>query len=348
MYVIQKYLRPIQLLLCALLAVQCVLIPDSNMQAPVPVSFIEEAYVSSVMLTSTFNHIGNLKTAGFEVWQGEGSKLRKEGVIDGNTVSVVFTGLDPDTEYSYVVYYGNGEDIRLSEMHSFRTQAEPEPEPEPEPGPGPDPDPTPDPDPQPVSPDMFDPGLWKFLLKNHDADGDGVMTDKELESIAALDLSGAVLDSLRGLELLVNLENLKMDDNAVERIDVSANKKLQFLSVQNERYLEEIVLDNPDLYQTYFTDLPELKHLDISKCPEMYICEWWNIPLEGTVDFNNCPKLHALRFGGTHLVELDLSSNHLLCHLNAPGNPDLKVIWLWEKIKLESLEVDQQVEIKYK
>ena len=67
----QKYLGCFVLSLYTLLAIQCVQTPDSDMQAPVPVSFSEEAYVSSVMLTSTFNHIGNLKTAGFEVCQGE-------------------------------------------------------------------------------------------------------------------------------------------------------------------------------------------------------------------------------------------------------------------------------------
>ena len=257
-------------------------------------------------------------------------------------------GLESDTEYSYVVYYGNGEDIRLSEIHSFRTQVKLEPEPEPGTDPQPGLDPEPGLEPQPVSPDSFDPGLWRYLVKNHDTDGDGVMTDKELESILELKLIGTVLDSLGGLDRLVNLESLALDDNTLSSADVSGNKKLGFLSIQNERYLEEIVLDNPSLYQTYFVHIPSLKHLDVSKCPEMYICEWWEVPLERTIDFSNCPNLHALRFGGTNLVELDLSSNRKLLHLNAPGNPELRTIWLWEKIRLESLEVDPQVEIKYK
>ena len=342
----QKYLGYIVLSLNALLAIQCVQTPDSDMRAPVPISFCEEADDSSVKLTATFDHTGNLSSAGFEVWQIEGTKLRKEGEFEGNILSALLMGLESDTEYSYAVFYGNGDEIRISEPHSFRTLAAPEPEPGTDPQPGQDPEPGPEP--QPVSPDLFDPALWRFLIKNHDADGDGVMSDVELENILSINLYGVALNSLKGLEFLMNLESLALGDNTISHIDVSANKKLQFLSVVDERYLEGIILDNPDLYQTYFVNLPDLKHLDVSKCPEMYICEWWEVPLEGTVDYSNCPNLHALRFGGTNLVELDLSSNRKLLHLNAPGNPELRTIWLWEKIRLESLEVDPQVEIKYK
>ena len=174
------------------------------------------------------------------------------------------------------------------------------------------------------------------------------MSTAELDSIVKLNLYGLAMESTRGLELLSNLESLTMGENALDSIDVSGCKKLQFLSAGSDAYLEGIILDNPELVQTYIIDAPALKHLDVSLCPKMYICEWWNVPLEGTIDFSHCPDLHALRFGGTRLEELDLSSNRKLRHLNAPGNPDLKVVWLWEKIKLESLEVDPQVEIKYK
>lgn len=340
----QNYLGYIVFSLCALLAIQCTQAPDADMRAPVPIAFSEVVDDSSVKLTATFDHTGNLSSAGFEVWQVEGEIFRKEGEFEGKTLSALLTGLKSETEYSYAVFYGNGEEVRVSEAHSFRTLAAPEPGTDPQPGQ----DPEPDPEPQQVSPDLFDPALWRFLVKNHDADGDGVMSDVELENILDINLCGVALDTLKGLELLSNLESLSLGDNTLSHIDVSNNKKLQFLSVMDERYLEGIVLDNPALFQTYFVNIPCLKHLDVSKCPEMYICEWWEVSLEGTVDFSNCPNLHALRFGGTNLVELDLSSNHKLLHLNAPDNPELKTIWLWEKIRLESLEVDPQVEIKYK
>ena len=145
----------------------------------------------------------------------------------------------------------------------------------------------------------------------------------------------------------MNLERLETGTNMLTCIDVSANKKLQFLSAGGDRYLEEIILDNPELFQTYFVNAENLKTLDVSRCPELYICEWWGVPLE-SVDFSNNWNLYAIRFSGTHLKELDLSANRKLGHVNSVDNTELQTIWLREGIKLESLEVDSHTEVKYK
>lgn len=251
--------------------------------------------------------------------------LRVTCIPAAGRIEAEVRGLFPETDYLFCVWYTvKGEEVR-SEPEAFRTLVAPEQIPH----------------------DVFDPVLWDYLVRNYDTDADGELSDLELADIRELVLSGLVLDSHRGLEYLTNLESLSMGDNTLSRIDVSANKKLQFLSAGSDPYLEEIVLDNPALFQTYFVGAENLHHLDLTHCPEMYICEWYGIPLE-SVDFTKCPQLHALRMTGTHLKELDVSANRKLRHLNVPDNPELKTVWLWEKVKLESLEVDAGVEIKYK
>ena len=251
--------------------------------------------------------------------------LRVTCIPAAGRIEAEVQGLSPETDYLFCVWYTlKGEEVR-SEPEAFRTLVAPEQIPH----------------------DVFDPVLWNYLVRNYDTDSDGELSDFELADIRELVLSGLVLDSHRGLEYLTNLESLSMGDNTLVRIDVSANKKLQFLSAGSDPYLEEIVLDNPALFQTYIVGAENLHHLDLTHCPEMYICEWYGVPLE-SVDFTKCPQLHALRMTGTHLKELDVSANRKLRHLNVPDNPELRTVWLWEKVKLESLEVDEGVEIKYK
>ena len=52
--------------------------------------------------------------------------------------------------------------------------------------------------------------------------------------------------------------------------------------------------------------------------------------------------------GAPALHHLDLSGNRKLCILNSVNNPDLKVVWLWSGIKMDSLEVDEHTEVRYK
>lgn len=296
---------------------------------PVPFSIdihtdVSPSYASALLGADLTVSGGELSSCGFSYWES-GSQNRTQVSVSpvGNRIEYELTGLEPETEYQFSVWYVHGTERGESEPETFRTL----------------------PAPQPVPVTQFDPYLLKYLLENFDTDGDGVMTDVELAEIRKVTLSGLPLLSQDGLETLVNLEWLEMGNNTLSRIDVTANKKLQFLSA-GDRYLEEIILDNPDLFQTYFCGA-DIKTLDVSRCPELYICEWYDIPLE-SVDFSNNWNLYALRFSGTHLKELDLSTNRKLGHLNSVNNADLQVIWLWEGIKLESLEVDPHTQIKYK
>ena len=292
--------------------VACTQQPAPQLREPQVVSMTWEPEATAVVLTAQFDHIRNIANAGFRLWAAEETVLSKAAVPVGNTISARFDALEPDTEYSYLVYFGNGQTENCSEAKTFRTLQSPDDPPE-KPGdnPGDDPGDNPGDDPgdesgenpgtdqdDPVDNTKFDPTLLAYLLENYDTDGDGVMSRKELESITELTISGLVLDSLDGLETLTELRRLGTGDNVLARIDVSANKKLEFLAAGSDRYLEEIILDNPVLTQTYFIGAPALHHLDLSNCPQMGLCEWWNIALE-EIDFSHNRDLTILRIGGT-------------------------------------------------
>ena len=58
--------------------------------------------------------------------------------------------------------------------------------------------------------------------------------------------------------------------------------------------------------------------------------------------------LRTLGISNTKLTELDLSANWKLKNLQSNDNPQLATIWLKEGIILESCEVEEHTEIKYK
>lgn len=416
-------------------AVSCLQDPESRLLRPEVISVEESADWHSVMLSAVLDHAGNVKVAGFYLWQDEGEKIKTEGRIegtalsarvdgleaettyqfsvfisngreedvsktysfvteeypmpeilstsveptycnavvsvqfsgmehlrscsvlygmadsgqrtvvslkpDGNGYSCTLEGLKAETEYSYSISYSNGQRTRESQPVLFRTPEAPKPEPEPEP------EPDPNPDPHPLPPNAFDPALLDYLLGHFDEDSNGVLTDVELSKVHELDISDILLESHAGLEFLPALETLISGDNWLARFDLRANIHLKSFSGGRSAHLQEIILDNPELLQTYIVSAPNLRGLVFTGCPRLYVCQWYDVGLE-SVDLSQNQDLYRLDFNGTKLKELDLSACIRLKILKSENNPDLKTIWLKKGIILDSCEVDAHTEIKYK
>lgn len=297
---------------------QCTEKPRDTLSEPRVVEFTQEAEPNAVELSARLEPADNVKTAGFDVWPDGGEKVRYTAPLEGNVITYRCTGLEPETDYKAEVFWSNGREERVSDPLSFRTLPQP-----------------------------FDPVLWRHVLDHYDTNGDGEMSGAELSQVKEIVLSDLPLSSQAGLEKLTELENLYMGANGLKRIDLSANKKLQKFSCGRDSRWEELIFDNPELIQLYFLGDCSLRTLDLTRCPMLYICEWWGVPLE-SVDFSKNLDLYVLRFSGSKLQELDLSANFRLRHLDSKDNPLLKRIWLKEGIQLESCEVESHTEIKYK
>ena len=185
-------------------------------------------------------------------------------------------------------------------------------------------------------------------IPNHfDTDADGILTDSELSKIKELDISDILLGSHAGLELLTNLETLVTGDNWLSRFDLTANHKLKSFSGGRSAHLKEVVMDNPELLQTYIVGAPNLHVLDFTNCPRLYTCQWYDVGLT-SVDLSDNQELYNLDFSGTQLEELDLSSCWRLKILKSESNPNLHTIWLKDGIIMDSCEVEAHTQIKYK
>lgn len=332
--------------------------------AVLPMPTVSEVVVetteSEAAFHVSFSDAGFLRSCGLFYWpEGEKERAQISATLVGAGFDCTLSELMPDSEYRYCVYYSNGMRNAETEPASFRTQPapnpdpdpdpepEPEPEPEPDPEPDPDPEPEPGPDPQPLPPTAFDPALLDYLLGHFDADADGVLTDVELSRVKELDISDLLLDSHAGLELLTALETLVTGDNWLSCFDLSANKHLLSFTGGRSPHLQELILDNPKLIQTYIVGTPNLRSLDFTRCPHLYVSQWYDIGLE-SVDLSECQDLYHLDISDTKLKELDLSACRRLKILISEDNPDLHTIWLKEGIILDTCEVDPHTQIKYK
>ena len=102
--------------------------PESKLWEPSIVAVSEAGDYASAVLTVTFDHTENLKTAGFYLWREMGEKQRQESSLNGNVATARYTALEPEPEYSYSVFYSNGLDEAVSETRHFTTAPLPMPE----------------------------------------------------------------------------------------------------------------------------------------------------------------------------------------------------------------------------
>ncbi len=292
----------------------------STMRIPVP--DIQEIDVAtntySATLKARLTNTSHLTSAGFILGGNEESATKVVVPLMGNTLTYTWENLSSDMEYSFRVFCENGYEMVESAPQVFKTAKL-----------------------------EFEPGLLEYLLNNFDTDGNGAMSQSELQGITEIVLSDIYLESLDGLETLVNLKSLSMGNNWLETIDLSANKKLEFFSGGRDPHLKHIIIDNPELYYLYLMQADNLKTIDLALCPKLSNFECYGVKLE-TMDFSHNGQLQVVFIHESNLKELDLSSIWNLRHLGSHDNLQLETIWLKEGIMMESLEIDSHTQIQYR
>ena len=288
----------------------------------IPVPGIEEIDVAintdSATLIARLSNTSHLTSAGFILGSSEESASKIVVPLIGNTLTYTWENLSSDMEYSFRVFCENGYEMVESAPQVFKTAKL-----------------------------VFEPGLLTYLIENFDADDNGIMSQSELQGITEIVLSDIYLESLDGLETLVNLKSLSMGNNWLETIDLSANKKLEFFSGGRDPHLKHIIIDNPQLYYLYLLQADNLKTIDLAHCPKLSNFECYGVKLE-TMDFSHNGQLQVVFIHESNLKELDLSSNWNLRHLGSHDNLQLETIWLKEGIMMESLEIDSHTQIQYR
>lgn len=158
-----------------------------------------------------------------------------------------------------------------------------------------------------------------------DKDGDGTLSQAELDGVTELYVAYANIKDLTGIELFPNLEKLDCKNNNLTRLDVSKNTKLTKL------YCEFNQLTGLDLSKnTALTELNcqvnQLTSLDLSKNTALTKLDCALNPLT-SLDVSNNTALTYLDCNYNQLTGLDLSPNTALtklgCHDNQLTSLDL-------------------------
>lgn len=293
--------------------------------------------IRAVTLKASFDRGDNIAACGFKVWLSSGTQM-KIGAIPGEEIWAEVSELEPETEYFWAVFFTNGRDTLETPAMTFMTKPQPHVKPDPPAGPdGPVEIPEVDPDPT----------LWEFITGKFDTDEDGIMSAEELLDIQELQISDLPVDSLAGLEALVNLRTLGMGGHFLKRIDLSANKNLELLYAGREALLEEFYLDNPKLGYLYLIECKVLKTLDFSRCPEITMLELYNNQSLESIDLSKNRKLEVFRLTGSKVKELDLSNCRRIQQLSSEDNPLLEKVILHKEASPEVLSVESHTKIIY-
>ena len=334
-------IRPWDIFVCcviSLMSMACGVETPRGLERPEVVFSEAVPGIRSVTLKASFDRGDNIAACGFKVWLSSSGTQMKIGAIPGEEISAEVSELEPETEYSWAVYFTNGRDTLETPAMTFMTKPQPHVEPDPPAG-SEDPVEIPEVDP--------DPTLWEFIVKKFDTDADGTMSDEELLGIQELQIADLPVDSLAGLEALVNLRTLGMGGHFLKRIDLSANKNLELLYAGREALLEEFYLDNPKLGYLYLIECKVLKTLDFSRCPEITMLELYNNQSLESIDLSKNRKLEVFRLTGSKVKELDLSNCRRIQQFSSEDNPLLEKVILHKEAAPEVLSVESHTKIIY-
>lgn len=178
----------------------------------------------------------------------------------------------------------------------------------------------------PIDPAHFpDDNFTAYVELYCDKDGDGTLSQAELDGVTELYVAYANIKDLTGIELFPNLDKLDCKNNNLTRLDVSKNTKLTKL------YCEFNQLTGLDLSKnTALTELNcqvnQLTSLDLSKNTALTKLDCALNPLT-SLDVSNNTALTYLDCNYNQLTSLDLSQNTALtklgCHDNQLTSLDL-------------------------
>lgn len=189
----------------------------------------------------------------------------------------------------------------------------------------------------------------------------------DLALITTLNISGANISDLKGIEVMINLQNLFCSNNAIFELDVSnslnltildcSNNNLSILDVSNMN-LESLnvsgnpnlftvncvnnklialdVSNNPTLNNLYFSSNPNLKSVNItgdSYLEELYISET-NISF---LDFSTNFFLNKLTFTDNFSSNLQIDNSIVIQNMFINDNPNLTELTINNSSKLHHL-----------
>lgn len=171
----------------------------------------------------------------------------------------------------------------------------------------------------PVEESCFPDEIFRaFVAKNLDADGDGLLSPREIGAVTELDVSGLGIASLRGVELFTGLTRLECQNNSLTELDLTGCKALRELRCYRNRLTELDVGGCPELRSLY-CGKNSLETLNLEGNTKLITLQCQENRLS-SLDVSGCPELDFLVCSDNELAFLDLSANPALTNVQAEDN----------------------------
>ena len=168
-------------------------------------------------------------------------------------------------------------------------------------------------------------GEWD---KNHD----NCFSPSEIAKATWISCDNREIDSLEGIQFFTEIWLLECYYNNLKTIDLSHNKKLEYLNCHHNK-LEKLDVSGLPLLETFYCGQNKLQSIDVSKNKQLKDFSCTENPLN-TLDVSQNTELEKLACVGNNLTELDVSKNK-----------NLKILWCYQN-KLSSLNLENQTELE--
>lgn len=188
--------------------------------------------------------------------------------------------------------------------------------------------------PVPLTEEAFpDPAFLQWVEKK-DSDGDGFLSQEELDAVTTMDLRKQGIEQLDGLEYFRNLESLNCSENDLTALVLEDLPVLTSLTCNENPSLETLDLRGAPALEHLYCFHSALSELDLQDVPALTYLAWGGSPLQ-ELDLSGNPALQVLHVLGGDLTDADLSHN-----------PKLDML-LWNHTRIETLDLSSQTELTY-
>ena len=176
-----------------------------------------------------------------------------------------------------------------------------------------------------------------YVFEEFDKNGNGILTEREINNITYISVGLSGVKSLKGIENFANLESLDCFANSISELDLSNNPKLKELFCEINDLTELDVSANSKLTKLVCIS-NALEKLNVSNNPELVELDCSSNDLT-ELDVSANSKLTKLDCDSNTLEELDVSNNLELTELNCRHNK-LAELNLSSNSKLTKLDCD--------
>ena len=153
----------------------------------------------------------------------------------------------------------------------------------------------------------FPDAAFRECVKAFDTDGNGKLSDAELNAVEEIECYEKGITSLKGIEYFPALRTLSCSKNNLTSLDVSQNPALENLYCSDNQLTNLDVSSNPGIWYLICSG-NQLKSLDLSNNYSLYYLGCNDNQLK-SLDLSKNPNLYIIDVSNNRLTKLDVSKN---------------------------------------